>query len=359
MQLFARLTKVDEAHRRVTGVAILERPDYDNEIFDYAGSKPYFVAMADMMSKASGGKNLMPVRANHTTKAAGHVIQMDFNDETKEIPIVAEIDDDQEWRKVLSGTYTGFSVDGRYIRRWADPKNPSLRRYIARPISIDLADVPCIPGAYLDLVKSDGASEKLQLVGNPEQPQGDPRDSVHQFWSCKTTAHEHFEKDDAMSCVKSFGIKKDESVAGDGEIKQEDEMDEKDLAKIQQAVTSGNEDLKKSFGAQIDDVKKSVGAMVDEAVTKAFGAQKEADDKRFEGIEEGIETLSKAFLAFGEQPESEQPPMAKAIPRSKDTGDAPDDEGDEGDEGDVKKSKPSALSAIKQAFKNPTVVNFH
>ncbi|MGH9440122.1 MAG: hypothetical protein ACRD22_20165, partial [Terriglobia bacterium] len=54
MQIFAKLTKVDENTGIVYGRATEEVPDRSGEIFDYASSKPYFEKWSTEVSKAPG-----------------------------------------------------------------------------------------------------------------------------------------------------------------------------------------------------------------------------------------------------------------------------------------------------------------
>ena len=77
--------------------------------------------------------------------------------------IAAKIVDDDEWRKIEEGVYTGFSQGGAYVKRWPDPENPEFTRYTASPSEISLVDLPCLPEASFELVKADGASETARL----------------------------------------------------------------------------------------------------------------------------------------------------------------------------------------------------
>lgn len=152
--LFIPLTKVDAAQRLVYG-RIDETPDRAAEIFDYAGSKPHFEKWSAELHKASGGKSLGNVRAMHGPVSAGVLTAIEFNDAAKAIEFCAHVVDDDSWRKVEAGAYTGFSPGGRYLKRWKDGDN---HRYIAAPAEISLVDLPCIPSATFTMVKADGLS---------------------------------------------------------------------------------------------------------------------------------------------------------------------------------------------------------
>ena len=156
--LFLPLAKVDLDRRLVTGVATAETPDRAGEIFDYASSKPYFEQWSKDALAASGGKSFGAVRAMHAPIAAGKLTDIAFDDDAKRITVAAKIVDDDEWRKVQEGVYTGFSQGGRYVERWPDP-DTGLVRYTAEPHEISLVDLPCVPDATFDVVKG-GVAEK-------------------------------------------------------------------------------------------------------------------------------------------------------------------------------------------------------
>jgi len=160
LQLFIPLRKADAAQRLVYGYATAELPDRSGEICDYATTKPYYEQWTSDFAKASGGKSLGNLRSMHGKVAAGKISAIAFNDDEKRIEIAAKIIDDDEWRKIEEGVYTGFSQGGAYVKRWADPENPDLTRYTACPNEISLVDLPCLPEASFELVKADGASER-------------------------------------------------------------------------------------------------------------------------------------------------------------------------------------------------------
>ena len=163
MKLFFQLNKVDVTKREVYGRATQEVPDKSGEIFDYETSKPLFEAWSGEIAKATDGKSLGNVRAMHKPIAAGKVTAIDFNDSEKAIDIVAKVVDDDEWKKVEEGVYTGFSIGGEYEKRWTDKEDPSLKRFTAKPTEISLVDNPCVPTAHFTMVKADGVSEERQF----------------------------------------------------------------------------------------------------------------------------------------------------------------------------------------------------
>jgi hypothetical protein len=118
LHLFIPITKIDIAKRLVVGTIAEEIPDHAGEIMDYETAKPMFEAWSAEIAKASNGKSVGNLRAMHSSVAAGKLDQIHFDDDARRIATVAKIVDDAEWRKVLEGVYTGFSMGGRYVKRW-------------------------------------------------------------------------------------------------------------------------------------------------------------------------------------------------------------------------------------------------
>lgn len=170
MQILARITKVDEATGKVYGRAVQEVPDRSGEIFDYASSKPNFEKWSTDMAKATDGKSVGNVRAMHGKVAAGKLTEITFADAEKAIDVCAEIVDPAEREKCIKGVYTGFSIGGRYVKKWADDEDANLQRYTAEPTEISLVDLPCVPTAQFTVVKSDGSEElrKFETTTEPE-----------------------------------------------------------------------------------------------------------------------------------------------------------------------------------------------
>ena len=171
---FIPLAKLDVARREVWGWAAEEAPDRGREIMDYAASKPRFLAWSEAMSKASNGKSLGNVRSMHAKIATGKVIHLEAMDELKKLWVGVKVVDDEEWRKVEEGVYTGFSVGGDYGKRWADPGRPGYTRYEALPVELSLVDVPCMPGAQFEVIKADGSRELRKFALTPAMSTSHP-----------------------------------------------------------------------------------------------------------------------------------------------------------------------------------------
>lgn len=165
LSIFVPVLKVDAAQHMVYGTAVAEEADRAQEIFDYASSKPEFEKWSGEIAKATDGKSLGNVRSMHGHVAAGKLTDIGFNDERKAIDVAAKIVDENEWKKVEEGVYTGFSIGGKYLKRWQDG---DLKRYTAAPSEISLVDLPCVKNATFTLVKADG-SEELRKFQSGEQ----------------------------------------------------------------------------------------------------------------------------------------------------------------------------------------------
>jgi hypothetical protein len=159
MTLFVPITKIDAAQRLVYGVVTAETPDVAGEVCDYASTKPHYQKWSQNFMSASGGKSFGNLRAMHGNVAAGKLVDIAFNDAHKRIEICGKVVDDDEWKKVEEGVYTGFSQGGRYLKRWPDPDAPTLMRYTAEPLEVSLVDHPCLPEATFAVIKADGSTE--------------------------------------------------------------------------------------------------------------------------------------------------------------------------------------------------------
>jgi hypothetical protein len=166
MQMFIPLAKIDEERRLVIGRAAQETPDRSGEILDYASAKPAFQRWSDEIQRASGGLSKGNLRVMHNPKVvAGKLVDLSFNDDERAIDVIAKVVDDNEWKKVVEGVYTGFSVGGSYGPKWKDEAT-GLKRYTPVVTELSLVDNPCIPTARIaELHKADGSVQELQLRG--------------------------------------------------------------------------------------------------------------------------------------------------------------------------------------------------
>lgn len=191
LSLYARLTKVDEATRTVSGVIASQTLDRSKEMFDYDSSKPHFEKWSDDFHKATEGKSRGNVRAMHGNIAAGRLTELSFDDAGKMITCSAEIIDDAEWNKVEKGLYTGFSIGGRYVRKWDD--DDGVKRYEADPSEVSLVDLPCIRNATFKMAKADGTVDEVafdESVTSGDAVEGDAEAAAEKLASEASAAGE-------------------------------------------------------------------------------------------------------------------------------------------------------------------------
>ncbi len=162
MDIFIPILKADDTRHEIFGMLAAEEPDKAGEVFDYDSSKPYVKAWSDdaVAKTLTSGQEISygNVRVQHNPKAvAGKLVDLQFDDKNRRIPIIAKVTDPAIWDQVLQGVFTGFSLGGRYIKKWVDGSHV---RYTAQPNEVSLVDSPAMPGARFSLVKSSGAVEQ-------------------------------------------------------------------------------------------------------------------------------------------------------------------------------------------------------
>jgi hypothetical protein len=168
--IFARIVKVDERTRTVTGRAAQEVVDRSGEIFDYKTSKPEFQKWSAEIYSDSQGKSYGNVRSMHGNIAAGKLTAITFDDVEKAVDITAKIVDDQEWEKICEGVHTGFSIGGTYKNKRPEVMaGKMVTRYTAIPSEISLVDRPCIPTAKFDFTKRDGSIVRKQFKNSSSE----------------------------------------------------------------------------------------------------------------------------------------------------------------------------------------------
>lgn len=170
MKIFIPITKVDVVKREVYGVMAEEAVDKSGEVFDYASSKPLVQKWSEQFEKATAGKSYGNVRIQHGSAVAGKISAIEFDDVNKCIPIVAKVVDDNAWKMVEEGVFTGFSIGGKYKKRWTDGQ---VTRYTAEPSEVSLVDNPCMYGALFTAVKADGAQEMRKFIGRVKKSMWD------------------------------------------------------------------------------------------------------------------------------------------------------------------------------------------
>lgn len=174
LSIFVPINKIDEEQRLVYGQVAAEVVDNSGEVFDYEASKPYFQKWSENAHITSGGKSKGNLRVMHTSKVAGVVTDLGFDDENRVIEACAKVIDDNEWNMVKAGAYTGFSMGGRYVNRAekSDANGKVVKTYTADPVEISLVDKPCIPTAVFSVVKADGVTEERHFAESVQSEDG-------------------------------------------------------------------------------------------------------------------------------------------------------------------------------------------
>jgi hypothetical protein len=166
------LEKYDPFQGIATGTATAEAPDRDKEELVYDESKPFFQAWSDSVHKDSGGKSVGNVRRQHDDKiVAGKLNAIEFNDDAKMIRVEAKIVEPVTKDMLEQGCLTGFSIGGRYVKKYPANKD-GIVRYVADPCEISVVDRPALPGAVFQSVKSDGSFE-LRKFAKYEKSSGE------------------------------------------------------------------------------------------------------------------------------------------------------------------------------------------
>lgn len=288
MQLFARITKVDEGSRTVEGLIADETPDHAGEVFDYARSKPNFEKWSTDIAKATDGKSLGNVRVMHGNTVAGVTKELSFNDAAKAIVVKAHIVDDNEWNKVQAGCYTGFSIGGRYGSKWDDG---DLKRYEAIPNEYSLVDLPCNPSAQFTVVKADGSEELRKFEHNTD-------DEALAKWinalpdDRREALRKHINSTGDLSKVAPPVESKEMSE----ELQKSLNDTKAELTKATTDLTAANESLKKVTGER-DDLQKAVGER--DAMLLKAASHIEQQAALIEKMKDQPDALKIALSSFG------------------------------------------------------------
>jgi hypothetical protein len=202
-KLFMPLTKVEISKRLVSGTLTAEVVDKADEIMDYDSGKPEFQKWSAQFEKNTNGKSLGNVRAMHTSIAAGKLTEINFDDVNKTITGTAKIVDDAEWNKVVEGVYTGFSIGGKYKKRWQDPDNAKVMRFTPDPSEVSIVDNPCVAEATFSVIKEDGSTEmrKFKTLETDPKTLNKSIPAPEQVWRVPGDGSTYAKKEDALKKI--------------------------------------------------------------------------------------------------------------------------------------------------------------
>jgi hypothetical protein len=160
-RVFVPLMKVDEEQRLVFGKITAQEVDQSGEMMDYETSKPNFESWSAQIEQGSGGLSKGNLRVMHGLSVAGKLTDISYDDADQSIEVCAKVVDDAEWNKVVEGCYTGFSVGGKYGKKWKETVDgETITKFTAVPNEVSLVDNPCVKSATFALVKADGSVEE-------------------------------------------------------------------------------------------------------------------------------------------------------------------------------------------------------
>lgn len=286
--LYIPIRKIEEERRLVYGIAAAEEVDRAGEIFDYESSKPYIETWSAQQAKESGGVSYGNVRAMHGDVSAGKIVRpIDFDDESKTVNVCIKVVDDDEWRKVLEGVYTGLSFGGQYVRRWEDG---AAMRYTLKPQELSLADRPCVPSASIvEVVKSDGGVRNMVLKGRKTMNENVKKIDLAEFGALISDINAGIADDENVpenlkTCVANLAAAIAECTDG-GEP--EPEPDKSEGGDPPKKPDEG--DVAKAVQAAVAEALKPVAASVQKMEAALAAKEKEAA-----ALKEQVEKLAKA-----------------------------------------------------------------
>lgn len=309
--LFLPIRKVDEEQRLVYGVITEETLDKAGEVLDYAGSKPLFEKWSHGIRDATDGKSHGNVRVMHTNKVAGILSQeLVFDDDAKTIEACAKVIDDNEWAMVLAGGYTGFSIGGRYVKRW---KEGDVQKFIADPSEVSLVDNPCVGSATFSLVKADGTEveQEFQLWQPTNTEVATKATELAKAAGDEAKWTEHLEEARA-ELMKAHAGEKDEDDAEDTSDEEKKEEDgEDDDTKGEDDGAEGADDKKKAKKAEGEDGEEEAEAEKS-APVELSQVWQTTDSKTF--VKKADAVAHQATIDAAAEPEN---PLQKAIDSAK------------------------------------------
>jgi hypothetical protein len=287
LQKFMQLTKVDVAKKRIHGVFTAEVVDKSGEIADYDGTKAAIKAWSEEISKASKGKSKGNIRKMHGNEVCGKAVEIVYDDVAKAIHGEVEVDD-RTLEEADKGILNGFSIGGTYAKRWEDPAQKGVKRFIPKIAEVSVVDNPCVPSAIFDaikdasftVIKEDGTEEMRKFAAKEvETEQLDLL--VKQLWqasdgSTHDTQEAALAKNEEIKAekLKAEALAKLESDDGDDKSSELLKRAKDELSKAQGEIAA----LKK----MLTDLPAAIEKKLDEKVSK----QLEDIAKRVKKIED-------------------------------------------------------------------------
>lgn len=163
LKMYIQFDKRDDDKRTVTGYASTEALDSQGEVVEkeaVANALPHYLGEYDQEKGRFKYGNL---REMHQLSAVGKTIQAKVDE--RGLYIEGKVVDDNAWKKVKEGVYTGFSIGGKVLKQL---KN---RIKELRLTEISLVDRPANPEAVFSMIKINKAGQVTDMQMPEEPPQ--------------------------------------------------------------------------------------------------------------------------------------------------------------------------------------------
>jgi hypothetical protein len=260
----------------------------------------------------------------HSSVAAGKLTTISFDDANKRIEVCAKIVDKGELEKLIEGLYTGFSIGGKYEKRWPDEGDKKLTRYTAVPSELSIVDNPCIPSATFSCVKEDGSTEMRKFHVPPAEttpaatpPAAEALPDLAQVWQAKD-GKTFSKKSEAEAHNEALAKVTADATTPAGQLAAALAGLTGDVAKLSDAAPGGV--TKKDF---TDDERKKLADSGEAMKDGSYPIQSKADlanaikafgrAKNKKAVKAHIQTRAKSLNAEDALPDSWKPGADKAL----------------------------------------------
>ena len=180
------IVKVDERTHKAYGVVTNTSVDSSNERCLYDETVPYYRKWSDdaLTSTTNAGQepSYGNIRLQHSLEIAGKITRLVFDDVNKQILAESEPVNDEIWTLLKRGFCRGYSQGGRYILRRCELCRSAITKsgsnycnkcnkdvvveYVSSPSEVSYVDVPALPDATFQYVRTDGTSELRKFATN-------------------------------------------------------------------------------------------------------------------------------------------------------------------------------------------------
>ncbi len=175
LKFYIPFTKKNIDERKVGGYASTESLDSQGEVVERTAIEKALPTYLGEFDQQSGRFRFGNLREMHQLSAVGKTMKAMVDN--KGLFIEGKVVDDNAWKKVKEGVYTGFSIGGKILNKVGN------RIKELRLSEISLVDRPANPEALFSLVKiADGTSNEVSHQG------GDSMDKVQKALNAEEAA---------------------------------------------------------------------------------------------------------------------------------------------------------------------------